>query len=635
MFSKIKTLAYTLASRLTKKQWAFVAGGLVLFLLLGSMFIPHRMSFSYAGESCDSQIVLLPALHRSADAAQFKITYDKGVHIGTQHVMSTRSCVTAMSAPKEGVHYQRSAPFGLPLATLYRIEVPKAPSLQKIPGQTKIAISKPLKLELDTPDAVYAYHVSKDAIRQKCALDGTDLLCGVDKLGLEQGGEYELSLKRSFARDAPVELAKSHVTVLPAVVVTAQSIQPNEVVYGAPKELTITTDKTLANAKATIVQVDGDGQIPIEAKLDVRETSVVLVFAADLPREKTFKVVLTQAESTSGTTLAAPYEFTFTTSGGPKVTGVSIGNGGVASNADIRIAFDQVLGANQDIAQLVKVEGVAGTVSYAGKEARIVLAGAPRCTAFTLKVAKGLLGENGLASKDEWSHSSRVTCRSTSTIGTSLNGRAITAYYFGSGNTTILFTGGIHGTEASGSYILKDWIAHLDTNAYKIPAGRQVVVVPDLNPDGLAVGTRDNARGVNVDRNFPTANWKTDIKSANGFRAGGGGVSAGSEPETQAIMSLTSQLRPRLEVSYHAQGSIVGASACSTSANIARNYASSVGYGTMIGTAEETMGYELTGEYEEWICEAYGTPAILIELPTRTGRYLSSHLSTMWQMVNY
>lgn len=635
MISKIKTLVRSVTSQLSKKQWALFAVSVGLVWLLGSIFIPHRIDFSYAGTSCDSQIVLLPSLRRSPEESQFKIVYDGGLHIGQQHIMSTRSCVTAVSAPKEGAHYQRSAPFGLPLATLYRIQVPKAPRLQKIPSQTQIAIAKPLKLELDAPDAVYAYHVSNEAMRQKCALDGTDLLCGVDKLGLAQGAEYELSLGRSFAKDTPVELAKSRVTVLPAVTVTAQSIQPNEVVYGAPKELTITTDKALTGAQANIVEVEGSNQKPIEAKLELRDAVVSLVFSGDLPREKTFKVTLNSAESAEGTTLNAPHEFTFTTSGGPKVTGVSIGAGGVASNADIRISFDQALAGNQDIARFVRVDGVPGTISYSGKEVRIVLGGASRCTAFNITITKGLLGENNLTSKDDWSHTSRINCRSTSTIGTSLNGRAITAYYYGSGNTTILFTGGIHGTEASGSYILKDWIAHLDANAFKIPAGRQVVVVPDTNPDGLAVGSRDNARGVNIDRNFPTTNWKTDINSANGFRPGGGGVSAGSEPETQALMNLTSQLRPRLEVSYHAQGSIVGASACTASAGIARSYASSVGYGTMIGTAEEAMGYELTGEYEEWACEAYGTTAILIELPTRSGRFFSSHLNTMWQMVSY
>ena len=49
--------------------------------------------------------------------------------------------------------------------------------------------------------------------------------------------------------------------------------------------------------------------------------------------------------------------------------------------------------------------------------------------------------------------------------------------------------------------------------------------------------------------------------------------------------------------------------------------------------AEEIMGYTFSGQYETWISEQLGKPAILIELPTATGRYFSRHQSIMWQMV--
>lgn len=635
MFAKIKTFVRRIAAKLPPKQWAIVGLATIVLWGLGSVFIPHTINYRYASQSCGAQLVLLPSLRRSPSEAKFLVQYQGGWHLGKWHVFSTHSCAVAVSAPQQGTYGVRSSAFGLLLPTYYRVHVSKAPALQRVPKQTEVAITKPLQLTLDAPDAVYTYHIVSKDNRQKCSISGTALLCKLDKLALAQGTENDISIVRSFADKTSTRLATSRVKILPAVVVTGQSIQPNETVYTLPKELTITTDKTLAAAQATLVEVDGNKAKPIETKLEVRGTTIALVFAADLPREKSFKIIVQSAESTTGTTLTEPYVYTFTTSGGPKVAGVNIGQSGTATDATIRIAFDQVLAAGQDITKFVSIEGVPGTISYGDKEVHIRLSGATRCAAFSLKVNPGIRGENGLAGTAAWNYVSRTNCRSTSIIGYSLKGKPIVAYYYGSGGTTILFSGGIHGTEASGSYILQDWIAHLDTNAYKIPAGRQVVVVPQANPDGLAANTRDNARGVNIDRNFPTSNWRKDINSANGYRPGGGGESAGSEPETKALMSLTNQLRPRLEISYHAQGSLVGASACSASAAIARTYASNVGYATMIGTAEETMGYELTGEYEEWICEAYGTPAILIELPNRTSRYLSSHLSTMWQMVSY
>jgi len=208
------------------------------------------------------------------------------------------------------------------------------------------------------------------------------------------------------------------------------------------------------------------------------------------------------------------------------------------------------------------------------------------------------------------------------------------AYIFGSGSTTILFTGGIHGNELSGSYLMHDWISYLDSNAEAIPTDKKIVVVPDVNPDGLATSSRYNSNNVNIDRNFPSANWTADIDSSSGLVVGGGGASAMSEPETKALANLTTTLQPRLEVSFHAQGSLVGANQRGDSVSIGNLYASSVGYSSMIGHAEETMGYTITGEYEEWAGEQYGTPAILIELPSATGRYFWAHQSTLWKMVN-
>ena len=98
-------------------------------------------------------------------------------------------------------------------------------------------------------------------------------------------------------------------------------------------------------------------------------------------------------------------------------------------------------------------------------------------------------------------------------------------------------------------------------------------------------------------------------------------------------MALTSQLRPRLEISFHAQGSLVGANKVADSVSIGDTYARTVGYSTMFYNAEEVMGYSITGEYEEWMGEKMGIPAILIELPSRNGNYLTSQLNALMKML--
>ena len=155
------------------------------------------------------------------------------------------------------------------------------------------------------------------------------------------------------------------------------------------------------------------------------------------------------------------------------------------------------------------------------------------------------------------------------------------------------------------------------------------MVVPAVNPDGIAAGTRNNAHNVNLARNFPSANWKADIETASGVLPGGGGVSPGSEPEAAALIALTRTLRPRLEVSFHAQGSLVGANKYADSVPIGEGYAKMVGYKTMFYNAEAVMGYSITGEYEEWMGEEMNIPALLIELPTLSGNYFSAQRSAL------
>ena len=75
-------------------------------------------------------------------------------------------------------------------------------------------------------------------------------------------------------------------------------------------------------------------------------------------------------------------------------------------------------------------------------------------------------------------------------------------------------------------------------------------VVPVANPDGLLNGTRQNAAGVDLNRNFPADTWRPDDSftfppgiederrvAENRTNLSSPGEHAGSEPETQALMS--------------------------------------------------------------------------------------------------
>ena len=87
----------------------------------------------------------------------------------------------------------------------------------------------------------------------------------------------------------------------------------------------------------------------------------------------------------------------------------------------------------------------------------------------------------------------------TVTLGFSVQGRAITAQVLGpnSAPRKILLIGCIHGNECAGRTILSA-VARLP-----VRRGVQLWLVQEINPDGTAADTRQNAHGVDLNRNFP------------------------------------------------------------------------------------------------------------------------------------
>ena len=77
----------------------------------------------------------------------------------------------------------------------------------------------------------------------------------------------------------------------------------------------------------------------------------------------------------------------------------------------------------------------------------------------------------------------------------------------------------------------------------------------------------------------------------------------------------------------------MGANKFGDSVAVGSVYAQTVGYATMFHNAEAVMGYPMTGEYEDWMGEQFGIPAILIELPSHSGNYLNSQLPALKKML--
>lgn len=228
----------------------------------------------------------------------------------------------------------------------------------------------------------------------------------------------------------------------------------------------------------------------------------------------------------------------------------------------------------------------------------------------------------------------------TEVIGTSVEDRDITAHHFGSGDTEILFVGGIHGGYGWNTTLLaREFLQHLRTNPDFVPAGVTVTVIPVLNPDGLAetVGTagefnvsdvpaqdqtiagRFNANDVDLNRNFncdwqSQGQWRDQTVDA--------GSEPFSEPESAALRDYVSQNEIAGAVVWFAASGDVVAASCQedpseASVGVMGAYADAAGY----SAREEFDYYTITGDSTNWMAKQ-GIPAISV--------ILDSHRSSEW-----
>jgi predicted deacylase len=133
----------------------------------------------------------------------------------------------------------------------------------------------------------------------------------------------------------------------------------------------------------------------------------------------------------------------------------------------------------------------------------------------------------------------RPAVLATRVLGHSVRGRAIRAYHLGQpGRTKVVLISAMHGNEAAPRQILTSL---RDGSPVR---GVDLWVVPSYNPDGIAAGTRQNAHGVDLNRNYPN-HW---ISQDGNYESGSGPA---SEPETKAMMRFLRDVRPHRVLSFH------------------------------------------------------------------------------------
>jgi protein MpaA len=135
--------------------------------------------------------------------------------------------------------------------------------------------------------------------------------------------------------------------------------------------------------------------------------------------------------------------------------------------------------------------------------------------------------------------------------GWSAQGRPIQVYERGdpASANRVLVVGCIHGNECAGIPVVRRLLAAPP------PQGAALWLVPNLNPDGLARGTRQNGRGVDLNRNFPSE-WRP---SASRGALEYPGPRPLSEPESRFAARLVERFHPTVTIWFHQPQAVVRA----------------------------------------------------------------------------
>lgn len=609
----------------------------VFFFYALVFFMPKPVHFSYAHAPCVKQLTLFPDIHKSVDTTPpYEPRPDQIIKLGSWSAVSLSMCFVPTQVPQPGKTDVTISPFGgWFMSKTFVIATEPAPTVDMSILDAPVPASKSLEVPLSTTDRLFRYTFKVNEKEVVCTPKEDAIECPLEELQLQQGGAFTVQVIRQFGNENSEVITEQNLTTLPATRVVGTSIKPAEIVYAKPKNVDISFDKDITDIEYTLFHLEDNGakRTPIPTDRVLNGKDIHITTAEDLPRSAKLELVIDSVQAVDESDLESPYVLPFEMSGGPKVASFNVNSTGIPLGTVATITFDQPLSQQQDIKTVVSALGGVVVSKRNDTQLSVSLASVPKCGDFTIKITNELKSSHEVTGNTAWEFTGRMICHSIATIGYSQRGRPINAYYFGSGPTAILYTGAIHGSELSTRDIMYQWVNDLEANARKIPPNKTIVVVPQINPDGVAAGTRTNARNVDLNRNFGTSDWRSDVTTVNNQPfPGGGGSSPMSEPETQAIGALVRQLHPALVLSYHSIGGLVMANQAGFSVDKARTYAQLSGYSNATGQPD-SFEYGTSGTADDWYAQQLGVPSLLIELGSHTSHQFSRNRSAMWAML--
>ena len=238
-------------------------------------------------------------------------------------------------------------------------------------------------------------------------------------------------------------------------------------------------------------------------------------------------------------------------------------------------------------------------------------------------------------------------------VGASVLGYALPALVLEKGEETVVIAAAFHAQEWITSLVTLRLCEELcgalhsgeplcELDIRRVCAGRRLVLLPLVNPDGVNIALHGsaaagkyapvvqrlggdqpglwqaNVRGVDINHNFP-AGWETlrRMEHEQGIAAPAprqwSGPAPASEPETKALMALCRRLHPRHVVALHTQGEEIywhyGTRTPRRSRLMAQVMADASGY-----TATAPTGLASHGGFKDWFIKETGRPGFTLEL---------------------
>lgn len=162
-----------------------------------------------------------------------------------------------------------------------------------------------------------------------------------------------------------------------------------------------------------------------------------------------------------------------------------------------------------------------------------------------------------------------------------------------SGLEKVLVIGVFHGEEPQGKFIIDEYLKTHESN---------LLFISCLNPDGMAGNKRTNANGVDLNRNYPTKNWKLS-----GRDQYFGGETPASEIETKFVVEVIEEYRPKAIITLHAPYKIVNYDG--PAEDLAQKISDIIKY-----PVEASIGYPTPGSFGTYCGVERKIPTITLEL---------------------